>query len=66
MPEDWLTAFKETLPDGYANQANPFVERVPECRDAIGDVIVKGILGEDVEPAAKEAQKKLEELILGK
>lgn len=42
---------------------NPPVINVGEARDAAGSVIVAGILGEDVEAAAKEAAKEMNSIL---
>lgn len=52
-PEDWVTAFSESLDDARAQL--PAVQPVAEVRDAIGQAVVESISGEDVEPAVEAA-----------
>lgn len=60
-PEDWVTAFTESLPTARAQL--PQVIPVPEVRDAIGTAVVAGIQGQDVEPAVQSAAEQFNSIV---
>jgi multiple sugar transport system substrate-binding protein len=61
MPPDWYETAKEYLKIGEPGL--PQVVNVGESRDIVGDAIVAGILGKDVDTAIKKADQLLNESI---
>jgi multiple sugar transport system substrate-binding protein len=60
-PEDWVTAFTESLGDARAQL--PAVQPVAEVRDAIGQAVVESISGGEVEPAVEAAAQSFDSIV---
>ncbi|QMV43917.1 ABC transporter substrate-binding protein [Cohnella cholangitidis] len=62
FPADLAAAIQETMKIGVDHSV-PQVMSVTESRDAVGAIVVKAILGEDIQAAAEEANKELQAII---
>jgi multiple sugar transport system substrate-binding protein len=62
FPTDLAAAIHETMKIGVDHFVPP-VMSVTEARDAIGAIVVKAILGEDIQAAADQANKELQAII---
>jgi len=62
FPEGLIPIINESIPIGMSYD-RPKVIHVKEARDIIGSIVVKGLVGEDMEAAAESANVQLQELI---
>lgn len=62
FPEGLIPIINESIPIGMSYD-RPKVIHVKEARDIIGSIVVKGLVGEDIEAAAESANVQLQELI---
>lgn len=62
FPKDLAAAIKETMKIGVDHFV-PQVMSVSESRDAVGAIVVKAMLGEDIQAAADLANKELQAII---
>ncbi|MFC5702424.1 ABC transporter substrate-binding protein [Cohnella faecalis] len=62
FPADLAAAIKTTMSIGVDHSV-PQVMSVTEARDAVGSVVVKAMLGEDINAAAETANKELQAII---
>lgn len=62
FPADLATAIQETMKIGVDHFV-PQVMSVAESRDAVGAIVVKAILGEDIQAAANQANQELQAII---
>ncbi|RUS43798.1 sugar ABC transporter substrate-binding protein [Cohnella sp. AR92] len=62
FPADLAAAIKETMQIGVDHSV-PQVMSVTEARDAVGSIVVKAMLGEDIDKAAETANKELQAII---
>lgn len=65
FPEEMVSVILESMKTGV-DHAFPPVPNVPKAADIIGSVVVKSILGEDVQAAADKANADLQQIIDGK
>ncbi|MHC2182619.1 multiple sugar transport system substrate-binding protein [Paenibacillus sp. PvR052] len=61
-PQDLAEAIKETMKVGIGHNV-PQVISVGEARDAVGTIVVKAVLGEDIKAAADKANADLQAII---
>ncbi|MEI7026500.1 ABC transporter substrate-binding protein [Paenibacillus sp. y28] len=61
-PQDLAAAIKETMKIGVGHNV-PQVISVGEARDAVGNIVVKAVLGEDIKAAAEKANSELQAII---
>ncbi|WP_248929352.1 ABC transporter substrate-binding protein [Paenibacillus hamazuiensis] len=61
-PQDLAAAIKETMKVGIGHNV-PQVISVGEARDAVGTIVVKAVLGEDIKAAADKANAELQAII---
>ncbi|NHN32381.1 ABC transporter substrate-binding protein [Paenibacillus agricola] len=64
FPSDLVKAIQDTMEKGIGHSV-PSVMSVPEARDVVGGIVVKAILGEDIQHAANQANKELQTIIEG-
>ncbi|CAM3772539.1 MULTISPECIES: ABC transporter substrate-binding protein [Paenibacillus] len=62
FPEGLIPIINESIPIGMSYD-RPKVIHVKEARDIIGSIVVKGLVGEDIEATAESANVQLQELI---
>ena len=62
FPPDLAAAIQETMKIGVDHSV-PQVMSVTESRDAVGAIVVKALLGEDIQAAADQANKELQDII---
>ena len=62
FPPDWVQAMAESSTIGIGRD-RPAVTAVGEARDIIGEVVVAAIEGKDIEPVAKRAHERFQEIL---
>ncbi len=62
FPPDWVEAMAQSAAIGVGRD-RPAVVAVGESRDIIGEVVVAAIEGKDIEPVAKRANEKFQEIL---
>ncbi|MCC8190405.1 MAG: sugar ABC transporter substrate-binding protein [Planctomycetes bacterium] len=62
FPPDWVQAMADSSTIGIGRD-RPAVTAVGEARDIIGEVVVAAIEGQDIEPVAKRADARFQEIL---
>jgi len=62
FPEEYISVVTESIKSGIGHD-RPQVISVGEARDIIGDIVIKGLLGEDIKEAAAKANQDFQAVI---
>ncbi|MGF9710637.1 ABC transporter substrate-binding protein [Paenibacillus naphthalenovorans] len=62
FPEEYIPVISESIQVGVGHD-RPQVISVSEARDIIGDIVIKGLLGEDIKDAADKANQAYQAII---